>query len=91
MQYISQVIDALVKSEAHKATKFIDSKNVVRATRRRYRRKGVPRFSRRNLEVVLTVGRPNYTDRQFIKKCQTAGEPFPVKKIQLKFPAKKRA
>jgi hypothetical protein len=34
---------------------------------------------------VFTIGKPNYEEREFIKKCKKAGEPFPVKKIQVKF------
>lgn len=43
------------------------------------------------IEVVLTHGRPNYAQRQFIRRCQRAGEPFPVRKVQLRFPVKRRA
>ena len=35
--------------------------------------------------VVLTVGRPNYSERKFIALCKKAGEKFPIKKIQLKW------
>ena len=34
---------------------------------------------------VLTVGRPNYESREFIKACKKAGEKFPVRKVQLKY------
>lgn len=41
-------------------------------------------------DFVLTIGAPNYREREFIKQCQKAGEPFPVRKVQLKFyPVKK--
>ena len=35
-----------------------------------------------NIEIILTIGKPNYLEREFIKKCVKAKEPFPVKKIQ---------
>lgn len=35
--------------------------------------------------VRVTMGSPNYAEREFIKAVKKAGEPFPVKKIQLKF------
>lgn len=42
------------------------------------------------LDLRLTIGRPNYSERKFIKQCVKAGEPFPIKKIQLKYwPMKK--
>jgi hypothetical protein len=40
--------------------------------------------------LILTVGKPNYLGRIFVASCKKAGEPFPVKKIQLRrYPAKK--
>ena len=48
--------------------------------------------SRARQETFLfTLGRPNYTERDFIKKCLKAGEPFPVKKLQLQYWPKKKA
>lgn len=70
----------LADSEARVATKYISPSTVIKATRRTYKH----RNSKRNLEIVVTVGRPNYLEREFIKKCQMVKEPFPVKKIQLK-------
>ena len=79
---LRQVVEAVLETGAYKATKFLSAKETVKATRRRFRRGGG-----RITEVLLTVGRPNYAERQFIKKAQAAGEPFPIKKVQLKFPA----
>lgn len=42
------------------------------------------------LFLRLTVGRPNWTEKQFIKQCIKAGEKFPVRKVQLKFKAAKK-
>lgn len=35
--------------------------------------------------LIITIGKPAYRQRQFIKACIKAGEPFPVKKPQLKW------
>ena len=35
-------------------------------------------------DFVLKIGRPNYLEVRFIAACKKAGEPFPVKKVQLK-------
>ena len=67
---------------AYQATKFINEKLTVKATKKRYK-KGVVHGA---IDVVLTIGKPNCTAREFIKKCKWAGEPFPVKKVQVKFP-----
>ena len=53
---------------------------VVKATRQ-----SKPTLRTRSETFLLTVGRPAYLERRFIKACFKAGEPFPVKKVQLKF------
>ena len=69
---------------AYKATKYISEKETVKATRKRF--KGKIRKRERIVEIIFTVGSPNYEEREFIKKCKKTGESFPVKKIQLKLP-----
>ncbi len=66
------------------ASKFVTPELVVTATRRHkpYRRQ-------KTVEIVLTIGKPNFRGREFVKKCIKSGEPFPVKKVQLKFIKKK--
>lgn len=44
-----------------------------------------PRKRARYIEIRLKLGKPNFRERLFIKACKKAGEPFPIKKIQLKF------
>lgn len=67
------------------ATKFVSPKFTVKATRRF-------KFTRRATrdEVVLTFGAPNYKEREFIKTATKVKEPFPVKKVQLRFRPEKR-
>ena len=82
------LIEMLINQSAYKATHYINPKMIIRAVRKRFTTKtGKKRIanSRANLEVIITCGRPNYIEREFIKKCIKAKEPFPVKKIQLKF------
>lgn len=88
MKHIEATVMAAVYAEAHTATKFVSEKEVVRATRRLYGKK-LPRKGS-NIELVVTIGRPNYAERQFIADCKKAGLKFPIKKIRLKFPPKKR-
>lgn len=87
-QAAGKVLEALIENKAHKATAYLSEKFIVNMTLKLTDGK-LPR-SNQNIEVVLVVGRPNYEQRKFIKLCKKAGEPFPVKKIQLKFPPKKR-
>ena len=71
----------IIKGGAIKATAYISPKMTVKAHRR-----GKINKRSRSVEMVFTVGAPNYEEREFIKKCKKAGEPFPVKKIQVKWP-----
>lgn len=75
----------LSEPDIHTATKYIDPKTTVRGTfvGKRDRR------SKRNT-IALSIGTPNYAEREFIKQCNKSGEPFPVKKVQLKFYPKKK-
>ncbi len=75
----------IIDSGAKKATQYISPTEVAKATRR-----GKARKSDRTVEILFTIGRPNYKEREFIKKCKKTGEPFPVKKIQVRFPTKSR-
>lgn len=85
---IGPAVDKVVRAmyadcELKRATKYLSDKLIVRATR-------VRKFDRRDgqVEMVLTIGKPNAMERDFIKDCKIAGEPFPVKKIQLKWDKK---
>ncbi len=84
----ADIAEVILEGGAKKATKYFSAREVVKGTRRHKRRKG-----ERTVEIVFTIGRPNYAEAQFIKACVKAGEHFPVKKIQLKFdkPTKKAA
>lgn len=65
---------------ARKATKYLSPNLVVKASRRH-----APRRGERNVEIVVTVGRPNYDERYTIALAKKAGEKFPIRKVQLKY------
>lgn len=94
MTNYNQLLLTLVESGAHIATKYLDDKTIVRATRRLYgyrKHSKTPWLKGENIEISLTIGRPNYVERRFIKSAKKAGEPFPIRKIQLKFPPSKKS
>lgn len=92
MRNVGRVVDALMASGAHTATLYVTDKLTVRATRKMFGPKGRRRFNgTRATDVVLTIGAPNYKARAFIKLAKRAGERFPIRKIQLSFPAGARA
>ena len=76
------IINALLGERAIRATKYVSSKLIIRVVRRTFKGK----IKRGNVEMLLTIGKPNYQERQFIKDCKKAGVIFPVKKIQFKYP-----
>lgn len=85
---VAQVIDTLLRTGAHRATKYIDKNLTVKATKKNFSGK---RPSKGLLELAVTIGRPNFAERRYIEKLLQVGEPFPVKKIQVKpWPTKKR-
>jgi hypothetical protein len=73
------VSSLIVMSDQRKATKFLGPNLVVKLTSQR-------KYSKRERQrtFLLTIGKPNYAERKFVKECKKAGEPFPVEKVQLK-------
>ena len=86
MNAISDTVEALLRTDAKRAVKYLDAKTVVSVCRR-FKHKSRNTRS----DFVLKIGAPNYLERKFIKACKAAGEPFPVRKIQLQPWPKKRA
>ena len=85
-RHFGRVAAALLNSGAREATLYLSPTLTVRATRPLYRAHGKVEDRRASrADVHFTAGAPNYRSRQFIKKCLRVGEPFPVRKIQLRF------
>jgi hypothetical protein len=78
---IAKLIQSLQKTGAYRATAFASPSKTVKVTR-----VGTLDRRERNTYLRVTIGRPNYAERKFIKACQKAGEPFPVRKVQLSYP-----
>jgi hypothetical protein len=88
---IGAVVDALLSTGSYSATKYLEPNLVVRATRPFYKEeKGMKRHlngSRKydtRVNVVVTIGKPNHLEREFVKAAKQADEFFPVKRIQLR-------
>lgn len=87
----NKVIDCILNDQSvNKATKYVSPKLIVRAVRKTYKVNGRKARKGENVEIHLTIGRPNYIEREFIKLCKEASEPFPVKMVQLKRNFKKK-
>lgn len=86
LKAVDQVVTVLRAGDARRATKYLSPKLVVSVCRRHK-----PDKRAKYEEFVLKIGVPNYEEREFIRKCKKAGEPFPVKKIQVRdWPKRKK-
>lgn len=72
--------------DMRRATVFLSEKFTVKVTRQR------PHRRRARYEgFVLSCGAPNYAERQFLRACRKAGEPLPVRRVQLRAWPRKRS
>ena len=83
---IIQCLETLAVPKSWKVTKYLSPTEIVKVTRRQFNGS----FPKSKLEFLITVGRPNSAERQFIKACKKAGEQFPIKKVQIKYLPKKK-
>ena len=79
---VGKVVMNLLELEAHKVTAYLSPQRTVKACRKIFGGKINSRD--RRADIQLTIGAPNYAERRFIKACLAYGEPFPVKKLQVK-------
>ena len=80
--YLENTVGGLIRQimlGAKRATKYVSPTLVYKATARHRLRRGA-----RTVEMVVTIGKPNYAESRFIAVAKKAGEPFPVKKVQVK-------
>jgi hypothetical protein len=89
MSAFVQAIETVLRTGSRQAIKYLSNKLVVKATRKSF--KGRPARDRGQETLLVTFGRPNYREREFIQVANKAGEPFPIKHCQLRgFPGKKK-
>ena len=84
-KYFQKVCAALLAGDCKSAIQYIDTKTVIKAT---WMYKPNGRNSRET--IIISFGVPGYREAAFVKACVKAGEPFPVKKVQLRPYPKKR-
>ena len=84
MTAIERAVSAALVPEVRSATVYRSPIDRVTATRQHRRTEG------RSTTVVVTIGKPNYKQRIFVKQCKKAGVRFPITKVQLTYWPKKR-
>lgn len=77
---IQKAVESVLESGARSATVFQHPKLIARATLQF-------KLDKRNSRttILLTVGSPNYRERAFVKEALKAGEPFPIRNVQLRW------
>lgn len=86
---VAVLVEAILNGGAYKATKYFNDndKLTVKATRKLFNYNGRKVDKRlRSTEIMVTIGRPNYEEREFIKKAKKAGQSFPAKAVLVKYP-----
>ena len=79
---IAAILTAPTAPDVYRATKYLTPDFVVKVTARRFGKKR-ELVTTQSLDLVVTLGRPNFRERAFVKGVLRAGEPFPVRKVQL--------
>jgi hypothetical protein len=83
---VGRLVEVMIEDVALRRATYYRAPNfTLKMSRQRRNLKGD-----RQETFLFTYGRPNYREVRFIKKAQTAGEPFPVKKVQLQYWPTKR-
>ena len=83
VKIFGQLVELILRGNAVKVTKYYDEKTVVKAKRKVFN----GRIDKRSriVEIQFTLGAPNFAERKFIKLAKKANEPFPIKKVQIKY------
>jgi hypothetical protein len=77
--WIARPIETLLTLSDVKKVTYIVNEGLTIVATRKHKHSKRDRFT----EILLTIGKPNYSNRQFIKDCVKAGESFPVKKMRI--------
>lgn len=73
---ISPVIEAVFWGEHKQAVRYVTEKEVIKATRR-----GKLDRRSRHTEILLSIGPPNYAEREMIKKFKRLGMVLPSEPV----------
>lgn len=80
----AEAVEEILVNGAYKVTKYLGDKLTVKATMKKY--KGKIAKGRKVADIVLTIGPPNYEERDKIKRAKKMGQ-GPVE-MTAKYPPK---
>ncbi len=78
----AELADCILVDGAYKATKYLSDKLTIKATRKRYKGKFLKNHA---IDIVFTMGKPNYEEREVIKRRKKEGISL-LNHISEKFP-----
>jgi hypothetical protein len=81
----AELADCILVDGAYKATKYLSEKLTIKATRKRYKAYKGKILKGHAIDIVFTVGKPNYEEREVIKRHKKMGMAFPLNHISEKF------
>jgi len=76
---INKVMGSILNKDVIRATLYISVKQIIRATKKRY---GNKLIDKQNIEIALTIGKPNYVEKEYIKMIKKTDIPFPILKVK---------
>jgi len=79
---VGLVMETILSFNLKRVTMYLKPDFVISAQRKCWG--GKIDLRDKSVEIVVKIGKPNFAEREFIKLCKKAGEPFPVKKLQFK-------
>ncbi len=82
---IGEATNQIIGGGAYRAAVYLNDKTIIKATRKLYKGGWKKRDS---FDIVLTIGKPNYEERERIKQAKKAGT-GPIG-MTIKFPPKRK-
>jgi hypothetical protein len=70
----SELAEIILIGGAYKATRYLNPKLTIKATRKRYKGKFLKNAA---IDIVFTVGKPNYEEREVLKRAGLSKTEFP--------------
>ena len=89
-EHVATLVVLMDNPFVKKATRYVNKNKTIKLTRLSYGNKPTPKNAKRET-FILTIGKPNCKEKEFINDCIKAKERFPVSRPQVKhFPSKKK-
>lgn len=68
----AELAEEILVNGAYKVTKFLNPKLTIKATRKRY--DGKVHYKEKQIQILFTIGPPNYEERDMLKRAKKFGD-----------------